>query len=59
MFLAIAVSFMPTQIPLGIFEGILTAIVYQFITSRRPGLIEGIGRQIHGSVISPHQGCVK
>ncbi len=43
MFTAIGVSFMPTQIPLGIFEGVFTAVIYQFITAHRPGLIEGLG----------------
>jgi len=42
MFVSILISFMPTQIPLGIFEGMFTALIYQFITTRRPGLIEGL-----------------
>jgi len=45
MFSAIAVSFMPTQIPLGIFEGILTAVVYQFIAARRPALLQLLGTE--------------
>jgi cobalt/nickel transport system permease protein len=43
MFAAIVASFMPTQIPLGIVEGILTAGVYQFIKNRRPSLLECFG----------------
>jgi cobalt/nickel transport system permease protein len=46
MFAAIGVSFMPTQIPLGIVEGVLTASVYQFIVARRPELLESLGVQI-------------
>lgn len=42
MFAVIGVSFMSTQIPLGIIEGIVTAGIYQFITSRRPGLVESL-----------------
>lgn len=39
----IAVAFVPTQIPLGIFEGIVTAGVYRFIATRRPSLLECLG----------------
>ncbi len=39
MFLAIFAGFMPTQIPLGIGEGVLTAGVCAFIRSRRPALM--------------------
>jgi len=42
MFAGIAISFIPTQLPLGIMEGIVTAAVYQFIAARRPELIEGL-----------------
>jgi cobalt/nickel transport system permease protein len=38
MFGAIAVAFMPTQIPLGVLEGALTAWAYAFISRRRPEL---------------------
>jgi len=51
MFSAIGISFMPTQIPLGLFEGVLTAGVYQFITARRPGLIEGLGMNKNQSAV--------
>lgn len=40
MFAAIAVAFMPTQIPLGIFEGFICAGAYRFIRLHRPGLLE-------------------
>jgi len=43
LFAAIGVSFMPTQIPLGIFEGVITAAVYRFIATRRPSLLECLG----------------
>lgn len=51
MFTAIGISFMPTQIPLGLFEGVLTAVAYQFITTRRPGLIEGMGMEKNQPVV--------
>jgi cobalt/nickel transport system permease protein len=40
---AIGISFLPTQLPLGIFEGIVTAGVYCFIAARRPSLLECLG----------------
>jgi len=40
MFAAIAAAFLPTQLPLGIVEGFVTAGAWRFIESRRPGLIE-------------------
>jgi cobalt/nickel transport system permease protein len=39
MFLAILAAFVPTQVPLGIAEGILTAVAYRFILARRPELL--------------------
>ncbi len=39
MFTALLLAFMPTQIPLGLVEGIVTAVAYTFVTSRRPDLI--------------------
>jgi cobalt/nickel transport system permease protein len=39
MFAAILVAFVPTQLPLGIAEGFLTAVAYQFILARRPDLL--------------------
>ena len=43
MFAAIAVAFLPTQLPLGILEGVVTAGVYRFIQVRRPSLLECLG----------------
>ena len=42
-FAAVGVLFIPTQLPLGIFEGIITAGVYRFIAARRPSLLECLG----------------
>ncbi len=39
MFTALLLAFMPTQIPLGLFEGIITGGAYTFLVSRRPDLI--------------------
>lgn len=39
MFLAIVIAFIPTQIPLGILEGFLSAGAYRFIRLRRPELL--------------------
>ena len=43
LFAAIGGSFLPTQLPLGIFEGVITAGVYRFIATRRPSLLECLG----------------
>lgn len=40
MLLMILVAFMPMQIPLGIFEGFLSAGAFQFIRARRPELLD-------------------
>lgn len=56
MFTAIGISFMPTQIPLGLFEGVLTAAVYQFIAARRPGLIEGLSAKKNRPVVRSNEG---
>ncbi len=42
MFLGIAVAFLPTQLPLGVLEGVITAGVYRFIAARRPTLLESL-----------------
>ncbi|MFZ0313338.1 MAG: energy-coupling factor ABC transporter permease [Candidatus Korobacteraceae bacterium] len=42
MFTAIALSFLPTQLPLGILEGAVSAGVYCFIVARRPALLESL-----------------
>ncbi len=48
MFLAIGVAFMPTQLPLGIIEGLISVGAYRFISHRRPDLLraleEGVAR---------------
>jgi cobalt/nickel transport system permease protein len=38
-FLAILAFFVPTQVPLGIAEGILTGVAYRFMLARRPELL--------------------
>lgn len=43
LFAGISASFLPTQLPLGIFEGVVTAGVYQFIATRRPSLLHCLG----------------
>lgn len=43
LFAAIGLSFLPTQLPLGILEGVITAGVYCFIAARRPSLLECLG----------------
>lgn len=40
LFVAILAAFVPTQLPLGIFEGFLTAGAYRFIYVRRPELLQ-------------------
>jgi cobalt/nickel transport system permease protein len=47
--LAVAAAFCPTQIPLGILEGFITAGAYRFIEARRPGLIDSLTKP-HGGV---------
>ena len=39
MFAAVAVAFVPTQLPLGIAEGLSTAMAYRFVLDRRPELV--------------------
>lgn len=46
MFVAILVAFIPTQLPLGIFEGFLAAGAYRFIRSRRPELLEPLAVRV-------------
>jgi cobalt/nickel transport system permease protein len=45
MFGSIATAFIPTQLPLGILEGILTAIAYSFVFRRRPELLGAVSVQ--------------
>ncbi|MDZ4247323.1 MAG: energy-coupling factor ABC transporter permease, partial [Dehalococcoidia bacterium] len=42
--LTIAVAFVPTQLPLAIFEGIITAGVFTAIQERRPDILSGINK---------------
>jgi cobalt/nickel transport system permease protein len=39
MLLAIVIAFVPTQVPLGILEGVITAGAFSFINARRPELL--------------------
>ena len=39
MFFAVLLAFVPTQLPLGIAEGLLTAVAYRFVLARRPELL--------------------
>ncbi len=43
-FAVIAVAFAPTQIPLGIVEGVVSAAAWRFLASRRPELLAGGSR---------------
>jgi cobalt/nickel transport system permease protein len=45
LFHAIALAFVPTQIPLGILEGFITAGAVKFLHGRRPELIGGVYRE--------------
>jgi len=44
VFLSIVIAFMPTQIPIGILEGFMAMGAVQFISKRRPDIIEHLGR---------------
>lgn len=44
MFVTIALAFVPTQVPLGILEGFLSAGAYAFVHSRRPELLTMFAR---------------
>lgn len=46
LFPAIVVAFVPTQIPLGILEGVITAIAVRFVMSRRPELVCEVNRSL-------------
>ncbi len=43
MFLAILIAFVPTQLPLGICEGLIAAGAFRFVSLRRPGLLAEAG----------------
>ncbi|MCX6966843.1 MAG: energy-coupling factor ABC transporter permease [Verrucomicrobia bacterium] len=55
MFAAIGASFLPTQLPLGIFEGVVTAGVYRFIAVRRPSLLECLGVEARRCPLVPQK----
>jgi len=40
MFATVALLFVPTQLPLGIAEGFVTAVTYRFVWTRRPELLD-------------------
>lgn len=40
MFVTILLAFVPTQVPLGILEGLISAGAYTFVVSRRPEFVE-------------------
>ncbi|MGE5855795.1 MAG: energy-coupling factor ABC transporter permease [Syntrophaceae bacterium] len=42
MFLTLLVAFVPTQVPLGVLEGVLSAGAFRFIRIRLPGMVERI-----------------
>ncbi len=46
MFLTILLAFTPTQVPLGILEGIISAGAYNFIHSRRPEFLPAAQRSV-------------
>ena len=49
MFQAIAIAFVPTQLPLGVLEGILTVAAYSFVFRRRPELLAPISLSLKGA----------
>jgi cobalt/nickel transport system permease protein len=49
MFLAIAGAFVPTQLPLGVLEGILTVWAYSFVSRRRPELLAPVSLSPKGA----------
>ena len=48
LFLAVGAAFVPTQLPLGILEGVMTAGAVRFLARRRPDLLArmGLGRAL-------------
>ncbi len=45
MFLTILVAFIPTQVPLGILEGIIAASAYRFVQVRRPEILVMLAKE--------------
>lgn len=39
MFAAVLAAFIPTQLPLGVAEGVVTAVAYRYVLARRPELL--------------------
>ncbi len=50
MFGAITLAFLPTQLPLGILEGVVSAGIYCFIVARRPALLQSLRAVAAGSL---------
>lgn len=48
MFMAVALAFVPTQLPLGLLEGFICAGAYKFISARRPELLALLTREEGG-----------
>jgi len=44
MLVAISLAFIPTQLPLGLFEGLISAGAYRFVRARRPELLAALQR---------------
>ncbi|MBF0550297.1 MAG: energy-coupling factor ABC transporter permease [Deltaproteobacteria bacterium] len=49
MYLAVLAAFVPTQLPLGILEGFMTAGAYRFLSTRRPEFLTGSEMRVAGS----------
>lgn len=47
---AVGLALLPTQLPLAILEGVLTAGIYRFVSVRRPVLLERLGSEAMGGV---------
>jgi cobalt/nickel transport system permease protein len=45
MFLTILVAFIPTQVPLGILEGVMSGVAYRFVQARRPEFLGMLSRE--------------
>ena len=45
MFLSVVVAFVPTQVPLGILEGIMSGVAYRFVQTRRPEFLVMLAKE--------------
>ena len=45
LFLSILVAFIPTQVPLGILEGIISGVAYRFVRTRRPEFLVMLSKE--------------